>query len=64
MATVCIKNIGEIIGIVPQGVLRKEGEEMNETGILHDAYLLIENGRIASFGPMTETPKSDEYIDA
>ena len=64
MATVCIKNIGEIIGIVPAGVLRKQGEEMNDTGILHDAYLLIEDGRIAKFGPMTEMPQADEYIDA
>ena len=64
MATVCIKNIGEIIGIVPAGVLRKQGEEMNDTGILHDAYLLIEEGRIAKFGPMTEMPQADEYIDA
>ena len=64
MATVCIKNIGEIIGIVPAGVLRKQGAEMNDTGILHDAYLLIEEGRIAKFGPMTEMPKADEYIDA
>ena len=64
MATVCIKNIGEIIGIVPAGVLRKQGAEMNDTGILHDAYLLIEDGRIAKFGPMTEMPQADEYIDA
>ena len=59
MATVCIKNIGEIIGIVPAGVLRKQGAEMNDTGILHDAYLLIEEGRIAKFGPMTEMPQAD-----
>ena len=64
MATICIKNIGEIIGIVPQGVLRKEGAEMNETGIMHDAYLLIEDGRIVAFGLMTEMPQADEYIDA
>ena len=64
MATVCIKNIGEIIGIVPAGLLRKQGAEMNDTGIQHDAYLLIEDGRIAKFGPMTEMPQADKYIDA
>ena len=64
MATVCIKNIGEIIGIVPQGVLRKDGDEMNETGILHNAYLLIEEGYIAAFGSMDKVPAADEYIDA
>ena len=64
MATVCIKNIGEIVGIVPVGVLRKQGAEMDATGILHDAYLLIDNGRIAAFGAMAEMPAADEYIDA
>lgn len=64
MAAVCIKNIGEIIGIVPQGVLRKEGEAMNETGILHDAYLLMEDEHIADFGSMSEMPQADKYIDA
>ena len=64
MATICIKNIGEIIGIVPQGVLRKEGAAMNETGILHDAYLLVKDGRIDTFGSMAEMPVADEYIDA
>ncbi len=64
MATVCIKNIGEIIGIVPQGVLRKKGDEMNETGILHNAYLLIEDGYIAAFGSIDKVPAADKYIDA
>lgn len=64
MATICIKNIGEIIGIVPQGVRRKEGAAMNETGILHDAYLLVKDGRIDTFGSMAEMPVADEYIDA
>ena len=45
-----IKNIGELVGIVPQGVLRKEGAAMNETGTLRDAWILIEDGRIAAFG--------------
>ena len=31
----------ELVGIVPQGVLRKQGPEMNETGILNDAWLRI-----------------------
>ncbi len=37
---------------------------MDATGILHDAYLLIDNGRIAAFGAMAEMPAADEYIDA
>lgn len=61
----CIKNIREIVGIVPAGVLRKQGREMNETGVLKDAYLLIDGDRIAVFGPMAEMPgDADAYLDA
>ena len=60
-----IKNIGELVGIVPEGVLRKQGAEMAETGILHDAWLAVEDGRIVGFGKMDAIPGSDrESIDA
>ena len=45
-----IKNIGHLVGIVPEGVLWKEGKAMNETGVLENAWLLIEDGVIADFG--------------
>ena len=32
-----IRNISELAGIVPEGVLRKQGAEMAETGVLKDA---------------------------
>ncbi len=60
----CIKNIRELVGIVPAGVRRKQGVEMNETGTLRDAFLLMEDGRIAAFGKMEDMPAADEYIDA
>jgi len=61
----CIKNIRKISGILPQGVLRKQGAEMNETGTLRDAWLLIEDGRIAAYGGMRDMPAcADSYIDA
>lgn len=60
----CIKNIREIVGITPEGVLRKQGAEMDETGTLSNAYLLMEDDRIADFGPMDEMPQADAYIDA
>ena len=63
-----ITNIGELVGIVPAGVRRKQGTEMNETGILHNAWLLIDSGRIASFGTTDDAqstlPAADETIDA
>ena len=61
-----IKNIGQIAGIVEKGILRKEGAAMSETGTLDNAWLLIDNERIADFGPMDALP-SDEgcgVIDA
>ncbi len=61
----CIKNIREIIGIVPQGILRNQGADMNETGTLSNAWLLIDADRIAAFGPMDRMPQdADEYLDA
>ena len=60
-----ITNIGELVGIVPAGVKRKQGEEMNETGILHNAWLLMDDDRIAAFGTMEDMPAdADGYIDA
>lgn len=62
-----ITNIGELIGIVPEGVPRKRGTEMDEVGSLKDAYLTIEDERIAGFGNMSDCPpagSSDEVIDA
>ena len=61
----CIKNIREIVGIVPAGIQRKQGAEMNETGTLSNAWLLIDADRIAAFGPMDRMPQdADEYLDA
>ena len=51
-----ITHIGQLAGIVPPGVLRKQGAEMSQTGILHDAWLRIEDGVIAEYGRMEEIP--------
>ena len=52
-----IINIGELLGIVPEGVERKQGAEMSELGVLTDAWLRIaDNGTILGFGPMSECP--------
>lgn len=49
-----IRNIGQIAGIVEAGVMRKEGVSMSETGTLENAWLLIEDDKIACFGPMSD----------
>ncbi|MCR4860388.1 MAG: imidazolonepropionase [Bacteroidales bacterium] len=59
-----IVNIGELCGIVPPGILRKQGPEMSETGILHDAWLSVEDGRIRDFGPMETVPGGEPALDA
>ena len=63
-----ITNIGELVGIVPEGVLRKQGAEMAETGVIKDAWLAVEDGRIQAFGQMADLSvipaKEPESIDA
>lgn len=51
-----IRNIGQIAGIVEAGVMRKEGVSMSETGTLENAWLLVEDDKIACFGPMSDCP--------
>lgn len=51
-----IRNIGQIAGIIEAGVMRKEGVSMSETGTLENAWLLIEDDKIACFGPMSDCP--------
>ena len=60
-----IINIGELVGIVPEGVMRKQGAEMSETGVLKGAWLRVEDGLIKDFGPMADCPpKEGEVLDA
>lgn len=51
-----IRNIGQIAGIAEAGVMRKEGVSMSETGTLENAWLLIEDDKIACFGSMSDCP--------
>lgn len=60
-----LTNIGCLAGIVPPGVLRKEGAEMDRVDTLANAWLLVEDGRIAAFGDAT-TPApegADDVVD-
>lgn len=54
MKTTLIKNIKQIVGIEREGKLRKCGKEMAEMETLNDAYLVIEDGKIKTFGPMAD----------
>ena len=60
-----IKNIKTLVGILPQGVLRLCGNEMNTLNTLDNAYLMVEDGLIKEFGKMEECPDyRGETIDA
>ena len=54
-----IYNIGKLVGILPEGVLKLEGAQMNNVECLNNAYLVIEDGIIADFGPMEEYLSED-----
>ena len=58
-------HIGTLAGIVPAGVRRKEGAAMDRVETLSNAWLLVDDGRIAAFGDATSPlPYSaDETID-
>ena len=58
-----ISNIGLLAGIQPEGVLRLEGAAQGRTGTLENAWLAMEDGRIAAFGTGA-APAADETIDA
>ena len=45
-----IYNIGTLAGILPSDVRKLEGDAMNHVECINDAYLIIEDGKIAEFG--------------
>ena len=64
-----IRNIGKLIGIVPEGTLRKEGPEMGKVSSLDNAWLLIDGERIEAFGQEGNSrygtaPEAARIIDA
>ena len=61
-----VKNIGCIVGIDESGRTRAAGEEMNNIGMLENAWLLTDNERICDYGTMDCLPAMDgcEVIDA
>lgn len=56
-----IKNIGTLAGILEDGSLRKEGAAMDAVGTLENAYLAIEDGKIAGYGPSEEMPDENAF---
>ena len=62
-----VKNIGTLAGIDRQGLIRRQGAQMRELNCINHAYLLVEDGVIADFGPEDEMPavdNVDNVVDA
>lgn len=68
MKTIFIHNIQTLYGIIDdRNVTKKSGSEMGVLSSIHNAYVLIENGIIASYGVFTsdaQIPAGAEVIDA
>ena len=50
-----IHNIGTLAGILPEGVLKLEGAQMNQVECIENAYLIIEDGSITDFGRISDS---------
>lgn len=63
---ILIKNIKELLQVREPGILKVAGKDMAILPAISNAYLLLENGLIASFGKMDECPEAEgaEVIDA
>ncbi len=61
--TLLIKNIKKLVQTEAKPVLKREGREMAVLNTIDDAFLLVEDGVIANFGPMAEL-QTGEYSDA
>jgi len=60
-----ITNISSLIGIVSEGIRRKQGAEMSECTSIENAYIEFDNGLITGFGSMQDfQPGGCEQIDA
>lgn len=56
-----VKNIGCIVGTDESGRTRAAGEEMNNIGMLENAWLLTDNERICDYGTMDALPHEEEH---
>ena len=54
-----VKNIKELVGVEQTPRLRKQGKEMAELQSVKDAYLIVEDGIVKKFGPMSELAGED-----
>lgn len=69
MKNVLIKNIKSLVGVLEDNNLPLRGKDLNHINTIENAFLAIENGKIAFYGPMAELDgivdwRNLEIIDA
>lgn len=65
MPSLLISNIKTLVQAETQPRAVVKGADMAVLPVVHDAFLLIENERIAAFGPMSQCPeRADTVLDA
>lgn len=57
------KNIKSLCGILPENTLLLSGKEMNNIHSISDAWLAVEDGKIADFGEMKDWPGISDWRD-
>ena len=63
--SILIQNIKGLVQTRTHHVPNVKGKDMKTLPVLENAFLLIEGGKIKSFGPMSDAPdRADEVIDA
>lgn len=63
MARLLIKNARSLVGTHPAGHSRTAGADMARLPMMEDAWLLVENGKIAGLGPMSTWPGISDWND-
>ena len=65
MSSLLIRNIKTLVQLRDPAPVVVAGSAMSELPVLDDAFLLIEDGLIADFGPMSECPeRADQILNA
>ena len=59
MNNLLLTNIQQLIGITENSTTVKKGKTQGEVQVLDNAYLVIRNGIIQDFGPMSECPSTE-----
>ena len=62
--SILISNIKQLVQVEYSPYVKlKRGVEMSQLNAIEDAFLFINNGRIAGFGQMTELPKFEQNLN-